>query len=87
MAYARCDCGFEGNDSGLWTSITAGLDRYLQFIGKPQIYETQFRPDGKNGATQELYNRDLISDPLRLQLGGITIAMQQDQFGLWEITA
>jgi hypothetical protein len=68
----------KGDDTALWTS-TAALDRYLQSIGRPQIYGTQFEPEGKNGVTQEPYNRDLISDPLRLQLGAATIAMQEEQ--------
>jgi hypothetical protein len=68
----------KGDDTALWTS-TAALDRYLQSIGRPQIYGTQFKPERKNGVTQEPYNRDLISDALRLQLGATTLAAQQEQ--------
>jgi hypothetical protein len=68
----------KGDDTALWTS-TAALDRYLQSIGRPQIYGTQFKPEGKNGVTQEPYNRELISDAIRLQLGATTLATQQEQ--------
>ena len=55
----------------------ATLDRYLQSAGQPQIYGTQSR--GKPGeTTQEPYDRNLISDELRLDLG---VKQQADQQG------
>ena len=57
----------KGDKDALWIA-TASLDRYLMAIGKSQIYGTQFMtPPGKH-ATQEPYNRTLISDRLRSEL-------------------
>lgn len=42
----------------------ATLDRYLQSIGRPQIYGTQFQK-GKSGWTQAPYDKTLISDAVR----------------------
>jgi hypothetical protein len=57
-----------GDTEAIWISA-ATLDRYLHSIHQPQIYGTQFnfKPDGQ--ATQEPYNRHLISDELRRDLG------------------
>jgi len=68
----------KGDESALWIG-TATLDRYLQSIGKPQIYGTQFKANADASATQEPYNRDLIGDTLRRQLGVPSVAAQQDQ--------
>jgi hypothetical protein len=52
----------------LWIA-SAALDRYLQAVGEPQIYGTQYMtPDGRN-TTQEPYDRKLVSDRLREALG------------------
>jgi hypothetical protein len=67
----------KGDPSALWIA-TATLDRYLQSTGKPQIYGTQFKP-GKE-ASQEPFNRNLISDSLRLEMGVPSLAAQQDQY-------
>jgi hypothetical protein len=68
----------KGSANAIWIAC-ATLDRYLQSIGKPQIYGTQFlTPDGKP-ATQDPYNRTLISDSLRRQLGVPVQAQQEDQ--------
>ena len=53
-----------GDESASWIA-SATLDRYLQSIGKSQIYGTQFKADANDEATQEPYNRDLIVDALR----------------------
>jgi len=55
-----------GSSGGVWIAA-ASMDRYLQAIGKPQIYGTQFR-SSSGPMTQEPYNRDLISDALRGRL-------------------
>jgi len=69
----------KGDESALWIG-TATLDRYLHSVGKPQIYGTQFKP-GKD-ANQEPFNRNLISDSLRRELGVPTLAAQVAQFKL-----
>jgi hypothetical protein len=70
----------KGDPDALWIGA-ATLDRYLQTIGKPQIYGTQFKfkPTPNAGITQEPYNRELISDALRRQLGVPSQAAQQKQ--------
>ena len=57
----------KGDSTAIWIA-TATLDRYLQTIGQKQIYGTQFRKI-KDAWTQEPLNKELISDPLRAQLG------------------
>lgn len=52
-----------GKPSAVWIAA-ATLDRYLQSIGQPQIYGTQFLERGGQW-TQSPYQRDLLSDQLR----------------------
>jgi hypothetical protein len=68
--------GARGDASATWI-MTATLDRYLQSIGQPQIYGTQFKPTPD--ATQEPYDRALISDALRRELGVPSLAAQVHQ--------
>jgi len=70
----------KGDEGSLWIG-TATLDRYLQAVGKPQIYGTQFK--GTKDATQEPFNRNLISDSLRHELGVPSLAGQLDQQKQW----
>jgi hypothetical protein len=58
----------KGSAEASWLAA-ATLDRYLQTIGHPQIYGTQFRTQPGKPTDQEPYDRALISDPLRQQLG------------------
>jgi hypothetical protein len=67
-----------GDASALWIA-TATLDRYLQSVGKSQVYGTQFTFGERQPATQEPYSRELISDALRRQLGVPSLADQQKQ--------
>ncbi|WP_233586930.1 hypothetical protein [Caulobacter sp. 602-1] len=64
----------KGDKSSLWIA-SATLDRYLMMIGKPQVYGTQFR--GSMG--QEPYDRNLVSDALRSELGVPALARQAEQ--------
>ena len=57
-----------GDATAIWIAA-ATLDRYLQRIGQKQIFGTQFNSDPKQNWTQEPYDRDLVSDALRQQLG------------------
>jgi hypothetical protein len=68
----------KGNGDALWIA-TATLDRYLQSIKQPQIYGTQFPASQDLPTTQEPYNRSLISDFLRRELGVPPLAAQEDQ--------
>lgn len=63
----------KGDKGSLWIA-SAALDRYLMMIGKPQVYGTQFR--GSMG--QEPYDRDLVSDALRSELGVPVLARQAE---------
>jgi hypothetical protein len=68
-----------GRPDALWIAA-ATLDRYLQEIGKPQIYGTQFQnPTGAAGATQEPYDRTVISDSLRDELSVPVLKDQETQ--------
>lgn len=68
----------KGDKTGLWLAA-ATLDRYLQAKKLPQIYGTQFSFTDNSPATQEPYNKSLITDELRKQLGVPTLEEQQAQ--------
>jgi hypothetical protein len=65
----------KGDQSASWIAA-ATLDRYLMAIGKSQIYGTQFMTPQGQPVTQEPYNRTLISDDLRKELGVPALADQ-----------
>lgn len=66
----------KGERDAMWIA-TATLDRYLIAIQQPQIYGTQYSRDRATRAwTQEPYQRDLVSDALRAELGVKTSAEQ-----------
>jgi len=68
----------KGDQGSLWIG-TATLDRYLQSIQRPQIYGTQFRTGSGDTMTQDPFDRALISDLLREELGVPDLAAQQEQ--------
>ena len=69
----------KGDPAAAWIAA-ATLDRYLQSIGQPQIYGTQFTfptATGANDSTfSEPFNRELISDALRRQAGVLALEDQ-----------
>jgi hypothetical protein len=67
----------KGRRDAIWIA-SATLDRYLQNIGRPQVYGTQFS-SGKSGTTQEPYDRSLISDAVRAELNVPPQAEQEAQ--------
>ena len=69
----------KGDASGAWIAA-ATLDRYLQAIGKPQIYGTQYQVKDGKPAAKEPFQKDLIPDALRHQVGVPAIA---DQERIW----
>jgi hypothetical protein len=69
----------KGDKASLWIA-TASLDRYLMATGKSQVFGTQFtRPKPVGAWTQEPYDRTLVSDALRLELGVPTQPAQVKQ--------
>jgi hypothetical protein len=68
----------KGDGSALWIA-SATLDRYLMKIDKPQIYGTQFMAKSGEEMGQEPYDRDLVSDALRAELGVPSQAQQAEQ--------
>jgi hypothetical protein len=54
----------KGDSKSLWISA-ATLDRYLQTIGQPQVFGTQYNNHDDSPYTQAPYNRDLVTDQLR----------------------
>lgn len=72
----------KGDQDGAWLAA-ATLDRYLHSMNQPQIYGTQFRWPKDEPTTQDPYNRTLISDPLRQQLGVPGLDNQQSQLKQW----
>jgi hypothetical protein len=67
-----------GRPDATWIG-SATLDRYLQSIGQKQIYGTQFQMPQGQPATQDPYDRSLVSDALREALGVPTLAAQEVQ--------
>jgi hypothetical protein len=67
-----------GRSDATWIA-SATLDRYLQGIGQKQIFGTQFRTPEGQPATQDPYDRFLVSDVLREALGVPTLAAQEEQ--------
>jgi hypothetical protein len=63
----------KGDRSASWIA-SATLDRYLQSIGKPQIFGTGFTPDG---SSQGAFDRDLVSDAIRRELNVPALAEQR----------
>jgi hypothetical protein len=57
-----------GRPDATWIAA-ATLDRYLQNIGRKQIYGTQYSTPRGGATTQEPYDRTLVSDALRAALG------------------
>ena len=68
----------QGDLNAMWIA-TATLDRYLQNIGQKQIYGTQYSSKGETLWTQEPYDRELITDALREQLGVPSQSEQEKQ--------
>jgi hypothetical protein len=68
--------GIRGHKTGAWLAA-ATLDRYLQRIGKPQVFGTQYVKSGDaSDWTQGEYSRDLLSDALRKAFGVPGLAKQ-----------
>lgn len=72
-----------GKQEATWIAA-ATLDRYLQRIGQPQIYGTQFTHPPKQKWTQEPYRRDLLSDAVRKASGVPVLAEQEKEREGWE---
>jgi hypothetical protein len=79
LAHTLAMVAVENDDAAALWIATATLDRYLQSIKQPQIYGTQFHTSKDQPATQEPYNRSLVSDALRLELGVPVQSMQERQ--------
>ena len=65
----------KGDRSAAWIA-SASLDRYLQSVGQSQIFGAGFSLDGKS---QGAFDRQLVSDALRQELGVPPLADQQKQ--------
>jgi len=64
-AYALKSAELDRHGSRSRWLVCATEDRYLQSIGKPQIWGTQYREDEKDGWTQEPFDRTQRSDAER----------------------
>lgn len=67
-----------GRPDATWIA-SASLDRYLQRIGQKQIYGTQYQTPKGQPASQEPYDRTLVSDALREALGVPPLAAQEER--------
>jgi hypothetical protein len=68
----------KGRHDATWIAA-ASLDRYLHSIGQKQVYGTQYLTRPGQKATQEPYDRDTISDAMRLATGVPPQAEQEKQ--------
>lgn len=73
----------KGDSGAIWIAA-ATLDRYLKQIGQKQVFGTQFFSDAHHHWTQEPYDRDLVSDALRRQLGVPTQDIQNQQLKAYQ---
>jgi hypothetical protein len=65
-----------GRPDAVWIA-SATLDRYLHAIGKPQVLGTQYAIPSDSPATQDPYDRALISDAMRKALHVPSIEEQE----------
>ena len=65
-----------GRRESEWIAASA-LDRYLQSIGRGQVYGTQASYSTETGATQEPYDKSLLPDSVRVAAGAHTLAEQE----------
>lgn len=80
LAHALAVTAVTLNETQASWIAAATLDRYLQNIGRPQIYGTQFQiPHDGGDVTQGAYDRDLISDSVRAAAGVPSLAEQDAQ--------
>jgi hypothetical protein len=73
----------KGDSTAIWIAA-ATLDRYLEKIGQKQVFGTQFSIDPQKHWTQEPYDRDLVSDALRGDLGVPTQDLQGEQLKAYQ---
>lgn len=73
----------KGDATAIWIAA-ATLDRYLEKIGQKQVFGTQYSSDPQHHWTQEPYDRELISDSLRQQLGVSSQTTQAEQLKAYE---
>lgn len=73
----------KGDATAIWIAA-ATLDRYLEHVNQKQIFGTQFSSGADKRWTQEPYDRQLISDSLRQQLGVPTQAIQEAQLKAYQ---
>ncbi|MFT8422832.1 MAG: hypothetical protein ABF665_15200 [Gluconacetobacter sp.] len=65
-----------GDENARWLEA-ATLDRYLQEIGQPQIFGTQFTAAPGKDVTQAPYNRALLTDENRAAFNVPSLAAQE----------
>lgn len=69
----------KGHPQASWIAA-ATLDRYLQSVGRPQIYGTQFQLRPAAGeVTQGDYDQQLLPDALRVAAGVPVLEAQENQ--------
>ncbi len=68
----------KGKPDAKWIAA-ATLDRYLNTIGQPQVFGTQYHSPKGAPMTQEPYDRALVTDSLREAMGVPPIAKQDEQ--------
>lgn len=73
----------KGDVTAIWIA-SATLDRYLEKIGQKQVFGTQYSRDPQHGWTQEPYDRGLVSDALRSQLGVPPQSEQAEQLKAYQ---
>lgn len=72
----------KGDESAAWIAA-ATLDRYLQSIGQPQVYGTQFRRSEGEAWTQDPFAPNVVPDALRRALGVPSLERQREQLRAW----
>ena len=73
----------KGDVTAIWIA-SATLDRYLEKISQKQVFGTQYSRYPEHGWTQEPYDRGLVSDALRSQLGVPRQSEQAEQLKAYQ---
>jgi hypothetical protein len=70
----------KGDKDSRWIAA-ATLDRYLQSIGRPQVFGTQYSTKGSEQWSQEPIDRALLPDALRKEFCVPSLSQQADMLG------
>jgi len=69
---------FKGREDGRWLSAAA-LDRFLQSIGRPQVFGSNYRKDGDGPWKQDPIDPGFVTDAIRKEYNARLLAEQRQK--------